>query len=207
MPQLITIVDYGAGNIWSVRSALNYLGYNSVVSCLPSEIENADVLLLPGVGSFRNAMLTLQNRKINEALLEAVSGRGRKILGICLGMQILAAHSSEDGETDGLGLISTKVERFDVDVKSGLKIPHIGFNKVLSEDQSILFNGIAPSSDFYFVHSYRLLPDRLPGFHGLCRYGKDFLAAYEYENIFATQFHPEKSQTNGLKLLKNFLNS
>jgi imidazole glycerol-phosphate synthase subunit HisH len=205
MSQRITIVDYGIGNLWSVSSALHYLGYDSVVSSTPSEIANADVIILPGVGSFRKAMLALRNSRLDEAILEAVSGKGRKIIGICLGMQLLAIHSTEDGETEGLGLISTQVEQFNIDSIGRLKVPHIGFNEVRSQEQSILFKGIAPSSDFYFVHSYRLLAGGLPGRHGICHYGQDFLAAYEHENIFATQFHPEKSQTNGLKLLKNFL--
>ena len=199
------IVDYGIGNLWSVRNALRYLGHNAVVSSTPSEIANADVLILPGVGSFRTAMGTLRENRLDEAILEAVVGKGHKILGICLGMQLLAMHSTEDGETKGLGLISTEVERFDDDAMGSLKVPHIGFNEVRSQDQSILFKDIAPSSDFYFVHSYRLRVGGFPGHYGICHYGEDFLAAYEHENIFATQFHPEKSQTNGLKLLKNFL--
>tara|TARA_B110001450_G_scaffold256772_2_gene288625 strand:+ start:1749 stop:2372 length:624 start_codon:yes stop_codon:yes gene_type:complete len=205
MSQRITIIDYGIGNLWSVCSALRYLGHNPVVSSTPSEIANADVLILPGVGSFRTAMLALRDNRLDEAILEAVVGKGHKIMGICLGMQLLAMHSTEDGETKGLGLIPTEVERFEVATMGCLKVPHIGFNEVCSQDQSILFKDIAPSSDFYFVHSYRLRVGGLSGRCGICHYGEDFLAAYEHENIFATQFHPEKSQTNGLKLLKNFL--
>lgn len=205
MSKSITIVDYGIGNLWSVGSALRYLGHNSIMSSNPSEVENADMLILPGVGSFRTARLTLRDNRLDEAILEAVVGKGRKILGICLGMQLLAMSSTEDGYTRGLGLISTKVERFDVDVTASLKVPHVGFNQVRSEDYGVLFKDISRSSDFYFVHSYRLRLGEIPGLHGICSYGHDFLAAYEHENVFATQFHPEKSQTNGLKLLKNFL--
>ena len=200
-----TIVDYGISNLWSVRSALHYLGYESVVSCNPSEVAQADVLILPGVGSFRKAMAALKKLHLDEAILEATTVKGRKILGICLGMQLLAMRSTEDGETAGLGLIASDVERFDSLAMGQLKVPHIGFNQVHNEDQSSLFRGIAPSADFYFVHSYRLQADIPLGRHGICHHGQDFLAAYEHENIFATQFHPEKSQTNGLKLLKNFL--
>tara|TARA_B100000787_G_C16066062_1_gene237761 strand:- start:31 stop:654 length:624 start_codon:yes stop_codon:yes gene_type:complete len=205
MSKPVTIIDYGNGNLWSVRSALRYLGHDFMVSSVPSEIVNSDVLILPGVGSFRKAMLALRDSQLDEAIVEAVAGKGRKIIGICLGMQLLAMHSTEDGENAGLGLIPTEVKRFDVDAMESLKVPHIGFNQVRDENDSILFKGIAPSSDFYFVHSYRLLAEGLPGHHGICNYGQDFLATYEHENIFATQFHPEKSQTNGLKLLKNFL--
>jgi len=201
----VTIVDYGIGNLWSVRSALKYLGHDSVVSSSPSEVAQADALILPGVGSFRKAMAALQKSHLDEAILEAVTGKGRKILGICLGMQLLAKRGTEDGETAGLGLISADVDRFDSEVMGRLKVPHVGFNQVLSEDQSILFQGVASAADFYFVHSYRLPADGLPGRHGICHYGQDFLAAYEHENVFATQFHPEKSQTNGLILIRNFL--
>lgn len=205
MSKLITIVDYGMGNLWSVQSAVRYLGYNSVVSSKPSEVANADILILPGVGSFRAAMRALKNSRLDEAILEASLSRERKIMGICLGMQLLAMQSTEGGETSGLGLIPAQVERFDVAKMGGLKVPHIGFNEVRSQDQSILFKNIAPSSDFYFVHSYRLRADEFHGCHAICHYGQDFVAAYEHENIYATQFHPEKSQTNGLKLLDNFL--
>ncbi len=201
----VIIVDCGIGNLWSVRSALRYLGYDVIVSSDPKEIAQADVLILPGVGSFRKAMEALRTSHIDEAIVEAVKGRGRKILGICLGMQLLANFGAEDGETAGLGLIPANVERFAVEAMGRLKVPHIGFNQVRSESRSFLFKGISSSAYFYFVHSFRLLADGLPGHAGLCDYGETFLAAYENENIFASQFHPEKSQTNGLKLLKNFL--
>ena len=205
MSKKITIVDYGIGNLWSVSSALSYLGHDSVVSTTPSEVANADVLILPGVGSFRKAMLALRKLHLDEAILEAVKGRRRKVLGICLGMQLLASYSTEDGESAGLGLISTGVGRFDSGTMGRLKVPHIGFNQVSEKGQSILFKGLVSSADFYFIHSYRMLADGLTGHHGICNYGQDFLAAYEHENIFGVQFHPEKSQTNGLKLLKNFI--
>lgn len=205
MRKSVTIIDYGMGNLWSVRSALRYLGHDSIVSHSPRKIEQADVLILPGVGSFRKAMHALRDMQLDQAIWEAVVERKRKLLGICLGMQLLAEHGSEDGETAGLGLIPARVDRFDQMQMMGLKVPHIGFNRVRSSTKSILFQGIAPQAEFYFVHSYRLLQDGVPGKHGICSYGHDFLAAYENNNIFATQFHPEKSQTNGLKLLHNFL--
>lgn len=142
MTQHITIVDYGIGNLCSIQSALSFLGYNSKLSSCPAEVEKSDVLILPGVGSFRKAMLALQNAKLDQALLQAVFGRDRKILGICLGMQMLALHSSEDGETAGLGFISAKVERFNADLQTEIKIPHIGFNQVFSADQSILLKAL-----------------------------------------------------------------
>lgn len=201
----LVIVDYGMGNLWSVHSALRYLGADAAVSGEPTVIAAADALILPGVGSFRKAIQALQVQGLAEALREAVLGRQRKLLGICLGMQLLATRGTEDGDCAGLGFIPAPVDRFSRVELGPLKVPHIGFNHVNATPQARLFRGIALPADFYFVHSYRLLPQALPGELGLCRYGVEFLAAYEHENIFATQFHPEKSQTTGLRLLSNFL--
>lgn len=199
------IVDYGMGNLWSVYSALRYLGAEPLISGDPAVVASADVLILPGVGSFNKAMRELNTKGLADALREAVISCQRKILGICLGMQLLAEMGNEDGTCGGLGLIPGNVERFTPNELQGGKLPHIGFNQVIAESQCRLFEGIPIGADFYFVHSYRLLAEGHPGKHGLCTYGIDFLAAIEHENIFATQFHPEKSQTNGLQLLSNFL--
>lgn len=205
MSNNVTVIDYGMGNIWSVLSALRYLGCNPVVSNDPDEIVRAESLLLPGVGSFRKAMHSLRESSIDQAILEAVNGNKRKILGICLGMQLLGSYGHEDGETVGLGLIPNPVDLFMPDEIGINKVPHIGFDLVNSRSDSILFHGLSDAAYFYFVHSYRMLPDGLNGKMATCLYGTEFLAAYENDNIFATQFHPEKSQTNGLMLLKNFL--
>jgi glutamine amidotransferase len=201
----VTIVDYGMGNLWSVLSALSYLGYVAKTSNDPDEILRADSLLLPGVGSFRKAMNTLRQKGIDQAVTEAVQIRGRKILGICLGMQLMGLSSSEDGDTHGLGFIKSTVDKFTQAEIGANKVPHIGFDLVSSQPGCQLFKDLPNAADFYFVHSYRMLPTRLSGALATCRYGIDFLAAYEQDNIFATQFHPEKSQTNGLILLRNFL--
>ena len=201
----VTLIDYGMGNIWSVISALKYLGCNVIVSSDPNVIKEAETLLLPGVGSFRKAMESLRNLKLDQAIIESVQGDGKKILGICLGMQLLGSRSSEDGETVGLNLIPASVEEFSMKDVGAHKIPHIGFDQVSSRAEAKLFQGLPESPDFYFVHSFRMLPTGLSGISATCRYGTDFLAAYEKDNIFATQFHPEKSQTNGLMLLRNFL--
>ena len=201
----VTLIDYGMGNIWSVISALKYLGCNVIVSSDPDVIKEAETLLLPGVGSFRKAMKSIQELNLDEAIIESVQGDGNKILGICLGMQLLGSRSSEDGETVGLNLIPASVEEFSMKDVGAHKIPHIGFDQVSSRAEAKLFQGLPESPDFYFVHSFRMLPTGLSGISATCRYGTDFLAAYEKDNIFATQFHPEKSQTNGLMLLRNFL--
>lgn len=203
--QSVTIIDYGMCNLWSISSALQYLGFNAVISNDPSEILNTDALILPGVGSFRKAMSALKENNLDRAIVDAVKTKGSKILGICLGMQLLGADSTEDGFTSGLGLIPNGVDKFSTQNKGTYKIPHVGFNLVHSHPEAHLFKGLPQAADFYFVHSYRMSPDGLSGLSTTCNYGDIFLASYEQENIFATQFHPEKSQTNGLLLLQNFL--
>lgn len=201
----VTVVDYGMGNIWSVKSALEFLNCKVNVSSDPRLIVDAEAMILPGVGSFRKAMHAIRRLNLEDAILEAVVDRKTKILGICLGMQLMAIKSTEDGETQGLRLISTDVDEFSPNEVGHLKVPHVGFNQVNILNDSTLFHGISGNHDFYFVHSFRMLPSDLHGVLTTCKYGIDFLAAYENKNIFATQFHPEKSQTNGLKLLANFL--
>ena len=203
--QTVTIIDYGMGNMRSVQNAFLYLGVKVNLSSDPEVIAKADTLILPGVGSFRRAMVGIKVKHIDQAILEAVQSRGQKILGICLGMQLLGLSSPEDGYTEGLGLIKCKVDEFSELDLVGKKSPHIGFNTVNSSTKSQLFRGLPRAADFYFVHSLRMLPDGVNGLPATCDYGVEFLAAFEKDNILATQFHPEKSQTNGLKLLRNFL--
>lgn len=207
MTKKLVVVDYGMGNLWSVNSALHYLGVDPIVSSKPNEIIGADYLVLPGVGSFRKAMSSLDSLGISDALREVALVKKRNILGICLGMQLMAEKGTEDGECLGLGLVPGVIERFSQDEVGSLKLPHIGFNSVNMPADSSLFKDIGENSNFYFVHSYRLLADDNYGLNGICKYGINFLAALERDNIFATQFHPEKSQTNGLRLLGNFLSS
>jgi len=205
MSMKVSIIDYGMGNLWSVCSALSYLGYKYELCSTPLAISKANVLILPGVGSFNKAMQSIVENKLDEAILETVQVKQKKILGICLGMQLLAQSSTEDGITQGLNLIPGEVIRFQDSYDNSLKIPHIGFNEVVSDSDSKLFKGIKKNSDFYFVHSYMIPHDNFDGNIAVCNYGRPFLATYEKDNIFAAQFHPEKSQTNGLMLLSNFL--
>lgn len=205
MTTKLVIVDYGMGNLWSVASAFRYLGIEPVISDDPKIVAKADRVILPGVGSYYNAMRLLKERGLFDALGEAILIRKRNILGICLGMQLLAKSGTEDGECDGLGFIPGKVERFNSNELGTLKIPHVGFNSVTPALGSRLFRGFNSETDFYFVHSYRLLTDHSYKKVSSSKYGIDFIAACEHDNIYATQFHPEKSQTNGLRLLQNFL--
>ena len=201
----VTIIDYGMGNIFSVVSAFKYLGAEVEIVSDPEEISKSSILVLPGVGSFRSAMEFLKGRNMDEAIIDTVTNKGVKILGICLGMQLLGLYSTEDGKTAGLGLLPNQVERFTSKEVNGRKIPHIGFNSLHISEKKGLFKDLPNLADFYFVHSYRMLIKDIQGRYATCKYGVEFLAAYEIGNICGTQFHPEKSQTNGLIMLKNFL--
>jgi glutamine amidotransferase len=200
----VAIIDYGMGNIWSVSSALKYLGVEAVLVTESERLIDFDYVILPGVGSFKKGMEKLQQRGF-DVNLHKVAKRGTNILGICLGMQLLGSHSTEDGNTGGLGLVCNKIEKFNFTDSAKFKIPHVGFNSVSVKDGTGLFNGLPESADFYFTHSYRMSIENFEGNYVVCNYGTEFLAAFEYGNICGTQFHPEKSQTNGLVLLKNFL--
>ena len=203
--KVITIIDYGMGNIWSVKNAFNYLGCKIQITNDPNEIIKADTLILPGVGSYRNAMIRLKESNIDRAIYEAVLDKGVNILGICLGMQLMGTSGTEDGATEGLGLIGNSVEIFNSNETQGNKIPHIGFNEIDIQPNFQLFKNIPKKADFYFVHSYRMLQETITKDFATCTYGVKFLASFGVNNIFATQFHPEKSQSNGLKFLENFI--
>jgi glutamine amidotransferase len=193
------------GNICSIQSAFEFLGASVQVSSDPARVSKAHALILPGVGSFHKAMQALTTTSLDLAMKEAVLAKQRPILGICLGMQLLAEVGTEDGLTPGLGFIPGTVIRFKQEELGGKRIPHIGFNSVKAFPHSRLFDGLPLQCDFYFVHSYCLPLTELAGQSVICNYGKNFLAAFEKGNLFGTQFHPEKSQTNGLKILQNFM--
>lgn len=200
----ISILNYGMGNIRSVCNALDYLRVKFCVIDSPEQVLESKKLILPGVGSFRLAMENLTKKNILEALNYAVLRKRIPILGICLGMQLMAQESEEDGLTRGLGWIKGSINKFSAEELS-IKVPHVGFNTVFfGKQNSILFKGLGDYADYYFVHSYRLPCNGIDGASGWADYGERFIASIEKENIFATQFHPEKSQSNGLILLKNF---
>jgi imidazole glycerol-phosphate synthase subunit HisH len=201
----VTLIDYGVGNLWSVMSAIEYLGAKVELVSDPKQIAKAKILVLPGVGSFKKGMESLKNTGIDKAILHAVQNNNAKILGICMGMQLMGSYGTEDGGSEGLALISNRVERFNKDELQGNKIPHVGFNVVNFSERKGLFEDFPESSDFYFTHSYRMVAEGISGRYATCLYGKEFLAAFQVNNICGTQFHPEKSQTNGLLILRNFL--
>ena len=196
------------GNLWSVASAIKFLGADPVVSHDPIEIANSNCLVLPGVGSFRRAMETIKTNKYDQAIAEALTNSKTKLLGICLGMQLLGASSTEDGVTPGLGLVPNSVTRFSSNNDIKIKIPHIGFSEVKSPKNSSLFVNIPDNSCFYFVHSYFMEIanyDVAKSHVATATHGSDFVAAIESGRICGTQFHPEKSQKSGLQLIRNFL--
>jgi glutamine amidotransferase len=191
------------GNIRSIQSAFIYLGVESDVIESSSQIMSSAKLVLPGVGSFAKAMKNIEKMGILDALNESVLVKKVPILGICLGMQLLAESGDEDGPSRGLGWIPGRVRK--IDARGDIKIPHIGFNSVhFSQTNHILFSGLGEIADFYFVHSYVLDCGNEQDIASRTDYGERFVSGVSRDNIFGVQFHPEKSQHNGLALLRNF---
>ena len=198
----VAIVDYEMGNIKSIKSALKYLNVEEIVlSNKFNDIKSADKLILPGVGSFSKAMKNIKQLNLDKILYQVVVKERKPILGICLGMQLMSQSSEEDGFSDGLKFIDSNVKKFNL---KNLKVPHVGFNQVEFHKDYKLYKGLDNLSDFYFTHSYQMQSDQNIN-QSLCEYGDKFIVSYEVENITGVQFHPELSQTNGLKLLENFI--
>ena len=198
------IVNYGMGNLGSVLTAIRNLGRQAEITKDPSDLEKADKVILPGVGSFNDAMQELRSKGWVEALKTHAKIKKRPILGICLGMQLFADLGFEGEETKGLSLIPGKVKHLN-DIGCQGKVPHIGWNDVKVKKQSDLFNGISSGNDFYFVHSYAFVPVNEDNVLSTVFYEKEIVASIMSQNIYGTQFHPEKSSFAGQKLLKNFL--
>ena len=199
---MVFIADYGAGNLRSVHKAFDYLGIKAVVSDRASEMSGYDKVLIPGVGAFGPAMEAFDRSGFSEAIREHVD-KGRQVLGICLGMQLLLTGSEEMGAHAGLGLVPGHVLHF---TSTTDKIPQIGWNSAdLRKSDSVLFRGLPDHSWFYFVHSYYCSPEE-PGSVAATTFfaGKNFCSAIEKNGIFAVQFHPEKSSEAGLQVLRNF---
>lgn len=201
---MIVIVDYGLGNLFSVKKAFEYLGAEVCISSNPEDLKTADRLVLPGVGAFGDGIKNLENRGLAEVLKHEVLQNKKPLLGICLGLQLLGDVGFEFGEHKGLGLIPGKVEMVAVG-EGSLKLPHIGWNTLAIKKPSALLAGVKPTADFYFLHSFHLKPTNAADIVATTSYGEEIIAAVERGNIFATQFHPEKSQGPGLKILENFL--
>lgn len=201
----VAIIDYGMCNLDSVTRAIEECGGQPVVTDQVSEIESAVRIILPGVGAFPDAMKNLRERFLDQVLCEQVLGKKIPFLGICLGMQLLATVGLEGGNTLGLGWIQAEVRRLEA-TSPETRIPHIGWNEVHLIADSPLFGGIPSGRDFYFVHSYHLIPSGENDVVGRTPYCGQFVSAINRDNVFGVQFHPEKSQRVGFQIIRNFLN-
>ena len=201
----IGIVDYGMGNLRSVAGAVEKVGHSPIVTADPSTLGVCDKLILPGVGAFPDAMASLARRGLVGALDTMVRAQRKPVLGICLGAQLLTRSSSEFVLTPGLGWVDAKVERIADPATPDLLVPHVGWNQVIARRDCILFRDIPDDALFYYVHSYRIGLEDDKAVVGQCVYGPPFAAVLATGNIYGTQFHPEKSQRHGLRLLENFI--
>ena len=203
---MITIIDYGMGNLRSVQKGFERVGLSAQVTSDPAVVARAERLVLPGVGAFRDCIHNLHAGGFVEPIQNHVAS-GRPFLGICLGLQLLFSESEEFGSHQGLGIIPGKVVRFPagmIENNEELKVPHMGWNRITMRRPSPLYRGIADNSFVYFVHSYSVVPDDQSVVATETDYGINYCSSIWRDNVVATQFHPEKSQTIGLKMLENF---
>jgi imidazole glycerol-phosphate synthase subunit HisH len=205
---MIGIIDYEMGNLRSVQKALQHAGGDAQLIRTPEELARADKIVLPGVAAFGDAMEQLRSQRLVEPIVEAVK-EGTPYLGFCLGLQLLFEVSSEKGTHAGLGLLPGKVVRFQFDAgatEQRLSVPHMGWNQITWQRDCPLLNGVPDGSHVYFAHSYYVVPQDESQTLTTTEYGVEFASAVWHENVFATQFHPEKSQAVGLQILRNFVN-
>lgn len=196
---MVAIIDYGMGNVASVQKALNFLSIKSIITDDHDVIRNASSILLPGVGSFSQGMENLQQRGLVDLLTEEVVNRHKPFLGICLGMQLILERGNEPHECKGLGWVEGEVVKFEL---PDLNVPHMGWNNI--EVLNDTYYKELSTNDFYFIHSYHVVPANKQDIAATVNYGFDVVASVQKNNIFATQFHPEKSQTAGLSIIKTF---
>ena len=201
MSPKIVIIDYGMGNLRNVQKGFEWIGFEAKLTRSKREIENASAIVLPGVGAFKDCMGNLEKFGLIEPLLRSI-GQGKPYLGICLGLQILFSESEEFGLQRGLNLIRGKVVKFRPDPEH--KVPHMGWNTIEKKREAPHLQGIEGGDFFYFVHSYYVIPEEPQYVTTLTHYGSQFVSSILKENLFATQFHPEKSQQKGLRILENF---
>jgi glutamine amidotransferase len=203
MTRTVAVIDYGMGNLDSVARAVDECGGRPVLAERPKELASAAAVILPGVGAFAKGMENIRARGFDEALERDVVAAGVPLLGLCLGMQLLASHGDEGSGAHGLGLVPGTVVR--IDPVDGLRVPHVGWNEVHLDRASRLFEGIESGRDFYFVHSYHFVVEDTADVVGWTEYGARIAAAVQRGNVYGVQFHPEKSQRAGFALLRNFL--
>ena len=199
----IGIIDYGMANLRSVQKAFETVGVNAQIISTPDEIGRVDRVVLPGVGAFADAVRTLREKELAGPILTHIDA-GKPFLGICLGLQMLFDVGYEDGEHRGLGVLKGSCVRFDVDDAMGLKVPHMGWNQLEIRRPSPLFKDLPDQAGVYFVHGYHVVPEDESVIATTTDYGRPFVSSVWRDNVMATQFHPEKSQRVGLKILANF---
>ena len=198
---MICIIDYGMGNLRSVQKGFQKVGHEATVTSDPAEVAAADKVVLPGVGAFEDAMVELRRRGLIEPVLETLDA-DKPFLGICLGLQLLFERSYENGQHEGLGVLPGEVVRFEL--PSEYSVPHMGWNQLSIPRRPPILEGIKEGTYFYFVHSYYVAPKDPEVIATETDYGGNFCSMIWRDNMFATQFHPEKSQSDGLRILKNF---
>jgi glutamine amidotransferase len=199
----IAIVDYGMANLRSVQKAIAEVGHSADIVSTPEQIARAQKIVLPGVGAFQDAVATLREKHFDEPILQHIAS-GRPFLGICLGLQMLFDIGYEDGEHRGLGVLRGKCIRFDVDMAFNLKVPHMGWNQLVRRKNTPLLRDLPDGCSVYFVHGYHVVPDDESVIATTTDYGRPFVSSIWRDNVMATQFHPEKSQKVGLRMLANF---
>jgi glutamine amidotransferase len=198
---MIAIIDYGMGNLRSVQKGFEKIGHAATVASDPNVIHAASKIVLPGVGAFGDAMDELRRRKLVEPVKQAIA-EGKPFLGICLGLQLLFEVGYEGGQHEGLGVLPGEVVRFDLPHE--YKVPHIGWNQLEIRRPAPILGGLASRAHVYFVHSYYVVPRNREDIAAETDYGQSFTSVVWHDNVFATQFHPEKSQADGLRILRNF---
>lgn len=201
---MIGIVNYGMGNLLSVYNAMDYLGAQTMICEHPEDLSKVDRIIIPGVGAFRDCINKINLSGFREALDEEVLIKGKPTLGICLGMQVMATKGTEGGDYEGLGWFDAIVVKLSPGVAT-MRVPNIGWNDVLYDEKVALFKGLPKKVDFYLVHSYYMRANNNSDIVATYDYNEKVTAAVLKDNIFATQFHPEKSQDHGLKILENFI--
>ncbi|NII24090.1 imidazole glycerol phosphate synthase subunit HisH [Pseudoflavitalea sp. X16] len=200
---MVAIVNYGLGNLTSILNMHKRLGLQAIITSEPDEIRKADRLIIPGVGHFKKGMDNLHESGLKQLLDQLVLEERKPVLGICLGAQLLTKHS-EEGNVDGLGWVDAVTVRFDQSRLHGLKVPHMGWSDIKLADESPLWINLPVEPRFYHVHTFHFLFEQLGEISATAMYGYEFVCAFRKNNIYGTQFHPEKSHKFGMAVLKNF---
>lgn len=200
---MLAIINYGLGNLTSIQNMCKRLGIEAAITADPDAIRKASKLLLPGVGHFKKGMENLHNSGLKTVLDDLVLKQNKPILGICLGAQLMTKHS-EEGDVDGLGWVDANTVRFDQSKDGTMKVPHMGWSEINTTGANPLWSNLPAEPRFYFVHTYHFLFTDKSEISATCRHSYDFVCAFQKNNIYGTQFHPEKSHKFGMKVLENF---